>query len=107
MTSKSICISILAHTFHGRSLPEEGTVVGYAALIDAYNLEVPMPQSIAFISNKNRKYRTPDWIVLTPKHKPEDTLYKHLVFALKYEGINLLFFKLSRNKTNSKILLQC
>jgi hypothetical protein len=25
--------------------------------------------------------------------KPQETLYDHLVFALKYEGVNLLFFK--------------
>jgi Fic family protein len=32
-------------------------------------------------------------MVFTPKYHPENSLYKHLVFALKYEGVNLLVFK--------------
>ena len=79
--------------FHGRRLPETGAIVGYAAMIETLNLPVPIPFSIALISEKNRKYEIPGWKVFTPKYKPEESLYKHLIFALKYEGINLLFFK--------------
>ncbi|MFZ4523650.1 MAG: Fic family protein, partial [Bacteroidales bacterium] len=39
------------------------------------------------------QYTTDGWLVLTPRHQPEENLYAHLVFALKYEGVNLLFFK--------------
>jgi Fic family protein len=56
-------------------------------------LPVPIPTVITLISDKNKKYTIEGWHVLTPKHKPEETLYKQLVFALKYEGIHLLFFK--------------
>lgn len=52
-----------------------------------------MPVQLALISSKKRQYETDDWKIFTSRHQPEDTLYKHLVFALKYEGINLLFFK--------------
>ncbi|TDE01108.1 hypothetical protein [Flavobacterium hiemivividum] len=45
------------------------------------------------ISPKKRQYTTDHWQVLTSRHEPEDTLYKQLAFALRYEGINLLFFK--------------
>ncbi|MDT8418703.1 MAG: cell filamentation protein Fic, partial [Lutibacter sp.] len=31
--------------------------------------------------------------MFSSKNTIEDTLYKHLVFALKYESVNLLFFK--------------
>lgn len=31
----------------------------------------------------------PDWRLLTPRHRPQDTLGGHLVFALKWEGVNL------------------
>jgi Fic family protein len=31
--------------------------------------------------------------VFTPRHEPENTLYKQLIFALKYEGINLIVLK--------------
>ncbi len=79
--------------FHGLKAPEEGTLVGYAALIEAYKLAVPMPNQLALISFKNRKYSTASWKVFTTRHQPEDTLHKQLVFALKYEGVNLLVLK--------------
>jgi len=80
-------------TFHGRLLPEKGAVVGYAAVIDALDLPVPIPITVAVISEKNKKYEIAGWKVYTPKHQPDETLYKQLVFALKYEGVNLLLFK--------------
>ena len=78
---------------HGRPLPEAGSVVGYAAIIDGLALPVPIPETVAMISEKNKKYEVNGWKVFTPKHQPEETLYKQLVFAIKYEGINLLVFK--------------
>ncbi|MFY7666222.1 Fic family protein [Flavobacterium sp.] len=79
--------------FHGRQAPEEGTLVGYGAVIDRLKLSMPLPSKLALISTKNRRYANNHWLVLTPRHAPEDNLYKQLVFALKYEGLNLLFFK--------------
>ena len=79
--------------FHGIIPPEEGYIVGYGAIIDFYQLAIPIPNVVSLISTKNRKYEKNGWMVFTPKHQPADTLYKQLVFALKYEGINLLFFK--------------
>ena len=68
-------------------------MVGYGAVIDSLDLAVPLPAQLALISEKHRQYQTPEWLVFTPRHKPQDSLYGHLTFALKYEGINLLFFK--------------
>ena len=79
--------------FHGRTAPEKGNIVGYAAIINSLKLPVPLPTTLALISSKNRRYEKDGWQVFTPKYKPEDSLYKHLVFALKYEGVNLLCFK--------------
>ncbi|NOY49412.1 MAG: cell filamentation protein Fic [Chlorobi bacterium] len=79
--------------FHGKRLPEKASVVGYAAIIDTLGLPVPMPHTIALISEKHKTYQTLEWKVFTPRHQPEETLYQQLVFALKYEGVNLLFFK--------------
>ncbi|MEA2011933.1 MAG: Fic family protein [Verrucomicrobiota bacterium] len=42
---------------------------------------------------KNKKYKSGGWRVFGVSYKPEDSLYKHLVFALKYEGVNLLVLK--------------
>jgi len=38
-------------------------------------------------------YKKNGWSIYTPRHMPHNNLFGHLVFALKYEGINLLFFK--------------
>jgi Fic family protein len=79
--------------FQGRQAPEPGTLVGYAAIIEAHNLQVPLPEQLALISTKNRRYTTEQWLVFTPRYAPEDNLYKQLTFALKYEGTNLLVIK--------------
>jgi len=80
-------------TFHGRTAPEQGKLVGYGAIIDALKLPTPIPFTLALISKKRRQYAMDGWLVLTPRHQPDDNLYAHLVFALKYEGVNLLLFK--------------
>lgn len=79
--------------FHGRTAPEKGILVGYGAVIETLQLPVPIPARLTLISEKRRKYQTSDWQVFTPRHQPPETLYAHLVFALKYEGIDLLIFK--------------
>ena len=79
--------------FHGRSTPEEGILAGYGAIIDAYKLPVPLPNKLSLISRKKRQYSNDEWQVFTSRHQPEKTLYKQLIFALKYEGINLLVLK--------------
>lgn len=86
-------ISLIIRVFHGRIAPEEGILVGYGAIIESMALPLPMPTQLCIISSKKRQYSTAEWQVFTPRHLPKDTLYNQLVFALKYEGINLLFFK--------------
>lgn len=72
---------------------EEGFLVGYAALIQEYSLQVPLPEVLSIISHKHRQYSNAEWRVFTPRHKPEDSLIGHLTFALKYEGIELYLLK--------------
>lgn len=88
--------------FHGRSAPEEGIIVGYGALIDFYKLPVPLPHNLAIIGKKNKNYKTSSWIVFGPKYQPAETLAAQLTFSLKYEGINLLFFKKLFEKISKK-----
>lgn len=85
--------SLEISVFHGRKTPEPGILAGYGAIIEAFQLPVPLPRTLVLISSKKRQYSTDGWMVLTSRHQPADTLYKQLVFALKYEGINLLVFK--------------
>ncbi|MCC7025492.1 MAG: Fic family protein [Saprospiraceae bacterium] len=86
-------------------LPEAGTIVGYAAIIETLKLPVPIPDIVVVISEKNKKYELNGWKVFTPKYKPEESLYKQLVFALKYEGVNLLVFKKLFEELSKKEIL--
>ncbi|MCE7066114.1 2'-5' RNA ligase family protein [Dyadobacter sp. CY326] len=52
-----------------------------------------MPSRLTLISDKHKQFHGLEWLILTPRHNPSDHLYGHLVFALKYEGVNMLFFK--------------
>jgi Fic family protein len=79
--------------FHERTAPEEGFLVGYGALLYAYNLTVPIPARLALISLKHKQYETDQWLVFTPRYRPEDNWFDHLVFAQKYEGIDLFILK--------------
>jgi Fic family protein len=79
--------------FHGRKLPEVATLAGYAYLINAYHLPVPLPIKLSAISNHHKYYEKDNWKILTPRHAPAPTLEGHLIFALKYEGIDLAVLK--------------
>jgi hypothetical protein len=57
--------------------------------MDHYALPVPLPPRLAGIAGRHHPRSTPDWLLLTPRHAPADTLAGHLEFALKWEGVNL------------------
>ena len=79
--------------FQGKITPEKGKIVGYGAIIESLKLPIPFPKTISIITEKSKKYSTENWNVFPASYQPEQTLYKQLVFAIKYEGINLLVFK--------------
>ncbi len=79
--------------FHERTLPERGTPAGYAALIDAYGLVVPLPRVLSATGEHHRIREEGSWRLLTPRHAPPPTLGGHLTFALKYEGLDLAVLK--------------
>jgi len=83
--------------FHGRSTPEPGFLAGYAFLIAEIekNTEeiVPLPDRLAIITEKHQRYNTDQWQVFTIRHQPNKDLSSHIVFALKYEGIDLYILK--------------
>jgi hypothetical protein len=79
--------------FHDRRLPERGKPVGYAALLDAYALEVPLPIRLSAIGEKHRVFEQDSWRFYTPRHEPEPSLEGHLTFALKYEGLDLAILR--------------
>ena len=72
------------------ALPEPGAVpVGYAYLIGRYGLKVPVPSVLSAIGKRHARYESGAWRVYTPRHAPKSGLYGHLVFALRYEGVDL------------------
>jgi len=79
--------------FQERVLPERATPAGYAALIDAYHLKVPLPRTLSATGEHHRIRNESGWRILTPRHKPVATLEGHLTFALKYEGLDLAVLK--------------
>lgn len=80
--------------FHGffPELEEGALLAGYSALLEAYNLKVPVPGYLCAIGTKHKRYDYARWHIFTPRHSPKNTLYGHLIFALKYEGIDLAIF---------------
>ena len=79
--------------FHERPLPERATPVGYAALIDAFDLRVPLPRTLSAVGERHRVRIDAGWRILTPRHAPSANLEGHLTFALKYEGLDLAVLK--------------
>ncbi len=87
------CFSGAVTIFQEKRLPEEATPAGYAALIGAYGLAVPLPRKLSAIGARHTVYQENDWHIYTPRHMPDISLEGHLVFALKYEGLDLTVLK--------------
>jgi hypothetical protein len=79
--------------FRGVRLPEQATLAGYSALIDFYDLEVPLPRILFATGKQHRTTKGSSWHILTPRHAPQPSLPGHLFFALKHEGLDLAVLK--------------
>ncbi len=79
--------------FRARGAPVELTPVGYAALIERYQLRVPLPARLAGIQTRHLVEERDGWLLLTPRHAPSATFAGHLEFALKWEGVDLSVLK--------------
>jgi len=80
--------------FRKYTLPERNMkLAGYSALIHRYDLEVPLPESLSAVSEKHRSYKEGKWQVFKTVQEPDHTLLGHLIFAFKYEGVDLLVLK--------------
>jgi len=98
--ANSTHFSLIAPVFNGLKLPDKGYITGYAAIIYKLQLSVPFPKPITIVSLKAKRSENDDFLILPNSYQIDDhtqlseieALYKHLVFALKYEGVNLLVF---------------
>ncbi len=75
--------------FRGRKTPEPVRPVGYAALIDHYDLKLPLPPRLAAIAERHHPVSTKEWQLFSPRYSPRGALEGHLEFALKWEGVDL------------------
>jgi hypothetical protein len=75
--------------FRGQALAEPGLPAGYAALIERFDLAIPVSARLTAIAQRHRPVPNSSWNLLTPRHRPPDTLEGHLVFAVKWEGVDL------------------
>lgn len=80
--------------FHGFAPLDDNIIpVGYAALIQQYQLMVPLPDHLSAVGPHHQKQLLQRWNLYTPRHQPENSLVGHLTFALKHEGIELTTLK--------------
>lgn len=76
--------------FHEMALPEEGMLLaGYAALIYAYDLHVPLPAILSAISSKHKKYETDEVAGFYAQTYAASYPSRASHLALKYEGVDL------------------
>jgi Fic family protein len=105
--AKSNLFSQAVSVFQEQYPPErEVALVGYSALIKAYDLRIPAPDVLSAISHKHKKYQKNGWMMFSPRHAPSESLYGHLTFALKYEGINLAVLKVLFNTIEPKEIVR-
>ena len=79
--------------FRERRLSVPATPVGYAALIGAYGLRVPLPRTLSATGERHRIIEEGGWRIYSPRHAPKPSLEGHLTFALKHEGLDLVVLK--------------
>ncbi len=83
--------------FHGRILPEQGVLAGYAQLLQMLEeytgRRLPLPSVLAMVTDKQQRYNTENWQVFANRYMPSEDEIAHVTFALKYEGIDLLILK--------------
>jgi hypothetical protein len=102
-------LSNLQTHFRGSALPEAAMLAGYSALINDYGLKLPLPSRLTAIAKRHQPRSNNKWQLLSPRHAPDNTLFGHLEFALKWDGIDLgvlsaLFKVVDDNEMVQKIL---
>ena len=75
--------------FRDKRFPVKATSAGYGALIDYFDLKVPLPRILFAIGDRDRNIKEQGWHIVTPRHSPSSDIQGHLKFAIKYEGLDL------------------
>lgn len=75
--------------FYGRKLPGPGRIAGYGWLVSELGLRVPMPRRLSLVSDRHERRSEPEWEIFRSQQWPGETVFEHLMFAIKNEGIDL------------------
>lgn len=75
--------------FRSSRLPEPATLAGYSALIEKYDLQLPLPRQLAAIGTRRTPTSSDQWQLLTSRLAMPKTLGDQLEFAFRHEGVNL------------------
>ncbi|PHQ69430.1 MAG: cell filamentation protein Fic [Sneathiella sp.] len=88
--------NIVAPTyFQNELLPENTTLVGWAALVHGFTVAAPVRQ-MSCVSKKHisgSQRLTDKWTVFDKRYAPGEQPIDHIIFALKHENIDLLILK--------------
>jgi hypothetical protein len=73
----------------GRALPEPAHLAGYSALIERFDLAIPLPPHLSAVGIRRTPQSSDAWQLITNRQAVPVSLGDHLEFALKHEGVNL------------------
>ncbi|MBE7186514.1 MAG: Fic family protein [Methylobacterium mesophilicum] len=89
-----------------RTMPTTGRMAGYGRLIEQLGLTAPPPYELHAVADRQVHVKRDGWVVHPLPRWPGEGIVDHLVFALKYEGVNLLILKRSFGATGERFLTQ-
>ena len=78
---------------YDRKLPVPATPAGYSALLHALAVKAPWPRILYAASEKHTAIKDQGWEILSSRYAPKPNVFSHLVFALKYEGLDMSILK--------------
>ena len=93
-------------SFQGESVPDGVQLVGWAALVQALGLQVPVRQP-GCVSEKHiggSRREEGSWRVFDKRYQPGNQFTDHLAFALRHENIDLLILKRAFNAVSKTVL---
>lgn len=76
-----------------RLMPVRASPAGYSGMIEALDLPLPLPRRLTCVSPRHQRMKENNVSIVPRSNWPGDTVVDHLVFALRYEGVNLLVLK--------------
>ncbi len=75
------CFSPPVSVFRDQRLPVTAAPAGYAALIDACGLNVPLPRTLSAIGERHRLVAQDGWRIYSPRYAPPPSLAGHLTLT--------------------------